>query len=114
MRETLDYAQRLNPTFAQFHLAKAFFDHQEWAELGNIEGSWMQSGAGINGLPYTPNGLARSTLYKAMLQAYLGFYVRPGKLTEILRTMKSKQDLMRNARGVWQIVRHLGEIRGTT
>ena len=107
LEETIQFACALNPTFAQFHQARAFFSHQEWQELGDIEEEWEETAASVNGLAYVPNNLSREELHRFLIKAYLSFYLRPRKVASLLRQMRSVADVKRYLLGGQQIAQQL-------
>ena len=104
--ETIDFACRLNPTYAQFHQARAFFEHNDWQELGTVSGSWEETSASLNGLAYVPNGFTQAQIVQWLLKAYWRFYVRPYKFGELTSTIRGWSDIKRLGKGVQQISSH--------
>lgn len=103
LRETIQFAVKLNPTYAQFHQARAFFDYKEWDELGETDKSWKEMASSINGPAYLPNGMSQKDIHKWLLKAYLRFYGSPRKMLELSRDLRSSDDLLRYVRGVKQL-----------
>ena len=95
IQQTIDFAQRLNPTYAQFHQARAFFDHEDWMALGTVSGSWQETSASLNGLAYVPNGFTQADIEQNLLKAYAGFYTRPSKIIELTSSIQRRADVHR-------------------
>jgi anaerobic magnesium-protoporphyrin IX monomethyl ester cyclase len=110
LRETIKFACKLNPTFAQFHQARAFFAHQEWQELGSVTEEWEESTSSVNGLAYIPNALTMKQLHMYLLKAYLRFYARPQQVYTLLRQIHSPADMKRYLQGGQQIVQHIRQL----
>ena len=106
IQRTLLFARELNPTFAQFHLARSFFDHEQWQDLGDVAEDWKVSDASVNGKAYIPKGFSQEELEKWLLKSYISFYLRPQKLLQLMLQLHSKEDIKRHLRGVYQIARH--------
>ena len=106
IQQTIDFAQRLNPTYAQFHQARAFFDHEDWMALGTVSGSWQETSASLNGLAYVPNGFTQADIEQNLLKAYAGFYTRPSKIIELTSSIQRRADVHRLWSGVRQIATH--------
>ena len=70
IEQTIRFSQKLNPTYAQFHQARAFFDHEDWKELGTVSGTWQETSASLNGLAYVPNGFTQGDIERHLLSAY--------------------------------------------
>ena len=102
-RQTIRFACELNPTYAQFHQARAFFEHKDWKELGTIERDWKEMASSINGQAYVPNGFNQKEIQKTILRAYLRFYGSPRKLVELSRDVRSRADIQRYMRGLGQL-----------
>lgn len=107
LRRTIAFACSLNPTYAQFHLARAFFAHEDWSIHGRVLGDWNVTNASVNGQAYIPHGFSEQSLQRWLLRSYALFYARPSKLLELSRVIRSPQDLRRYGRGVIQIAGHL-------
>jgi hypothetical protein len=93
--ETIRFAQQLNPTYAQFHQARAFFEHDDWQSLGTVSGSWEETSASLNGLAYVPNGFTQREIVGWLLKAYWRFYGNPKKIGELLSTIQGRSDVRR-------------------
>ena len=106
--ETIQFAKRLNPTYAQFHQARAFFEHDDWQALGKVSGSWEETSASLNGLAYIPNGFTQKEIVRWLLSAYVRFYVNPRKVGELLSTIRTMSDVQRLGKGVHQVSSHFG------
>ena len=106
---TLDFACSLQPTFAQFHLARAFFTHEDWLVNGTIHEEWDVTDASVNGKAYTPHGFDQKSLHRWLIRSYIQFYLRPKKLFALSKTIRHPSDLQRYLRGVYQISSHLWE-----
>lgn len=106
IQETIDFAIRLNPTYAQFHQARAFFEHADWMELGTVSGSWQETSASLNGLAYVPNGFTQSEIERHLLRAYRTFYGRSSKVLALSSTIRRPEDVQRLWAGVRQIASH--------
>ena len=104
--ETIQFAQRLNPTYAQFHQARAFFEHEDWQVLGTVSGSWEETSASLNGLAYVPNGFSQREIVIWLLKAYWRFYGNPQKVWELMSTVRQWSDVKRLGKGVQQISSH--------
>ena len=104
--ETIEFAKRLNPTYAQFHQARAFFEHEDWQSLGTVSGSWEETSASLNGLAYVPNGFTQTEIVQWLLKAYWQFYGRPQKVGELASTIRAWSDIKRLGKGVKQISSH--------
>lgn len=104
--ETIDFAKKLNPTYAQFHQARAFFEHSDWQELGTVSGSWEETSASLNGLAYIPNGFTQREIVQWLLRAYWSFYSRPAKVAELTGSVRQWSDVRRLLKGVHQISTH--------
>ena len=106
IQQTIEFATGLNPTYAQFHQARAFFEHDDWMSLGTVSGSWQETSASLNGLAYVPNGFTQSEIERYLLKAYGMFYGRPTKMIELTSGIQRKADVQRLWSGVRQIVTH--------
>ena len=106
--ETIQFAKKLNPTYAQFHQARAFFEHDDWQALGKVSGSWEETSASLNGLAYVPNGFTQRDIVRWLLNAYVRFYVNPRKVGELLSTIRGVSDVQRLGKGVHQVSSHFG------
>ena len=104
--ETIQFAKQLNPTYAQFHQARAFFEHDDWQELGTVSGSWEETSASLNGLAYVPNGFTQRDIVRWLLSAYVRFYANPRKVGELMSTIREWSDMKRLGKGVQQISSH--------
>ena len=104
--ETIQFAKNLNPTYAQFHQARAFFEHDDWQELGTVSGSWEETSASLNGLAYVPNGFTQRDIVRWLLSAYVHFYANPRKVGELMSTIREWSDMKRLGKGVQQISSH--------
>ena len=109
LQETIDFACQLNPTYAQFHQARDFFEHDEWKELGTIDQQWKEMASSINGQAYIPNGLSQEEIQKWIRKAYLSFYGSPLKMLELSNDVQGREDLKRYWVGIKQIA---GYFRG--
>jgi anaerobic magnesium-protoporphyrin IX monomethyl ester cyclase len=107
LQQTIHFACTLNPTFAQFHQARAFFAHPEWKELGRVMEDWEETSSSVNGLAYIPNGLTVEQLHWFLFKAYVRFYTRPQKIVSLLRQIQSPSDMKRYVLGGQQIAQHL-------
>ena len=107
INRTLSFAKKLNPTYAQFHLARSFFAHEEWISAGRIEEDWEVTDASVNGKAYIPHGFTQRSLSRYLLKSYLSFYLRPQKMVELFQTLENRNDVLRHLRGVQQIYRHI-------
>lgn len=103
LTQTINFACELNPTYAQFHQARAFFDYKEWKELGTIEENWKEMASSINGQAYLPKGMSQKELQRTILRAYLQFYRSPRKILELSRDLRSREDLRRYLKGIGQL-----------
>ena len=107
LRRTISFACSLNPTYAQFHLARSFFDHEEWSRHGRVLQDWNVTDASVNGQAYIPHGFSQKSLERWLLRSYAQFYGRPSKIWELSRVIRSPQDLRRYSKGVLQILGHV-------
>ena len=107
LKRTLRFARTLNPTYAQFHLARAFFDHEDWLRHGTIHEEWDVTDASVNGKAYTPHGFDQKSLHRWLMRSYLEFYLRPKKIAALAHTIQSPADIRRYLRGMYQISHHL-------
>jgi anaerobic magnesium-protoporphyrin IX monomethyl ester cyclase len=107
LHRTLQFARQLDPSFAQFHLARAFFDHEEWSSMGRTEEGWDVTAASVNGRAYTPDGFTQAGLQRWLLRAYLSFYARPSKLLQIAKGLDGQEDLRRTLSGMRQVGTHV-------
>jgi anaerobic magnesium-protoporphyrin IX monomethyl ester cyclase len=103
LKETIQFAVKLNPTYAQFHQARAFFAHKDWADLGQVDQNWKEMASSINGQAYLPNGMTQDDIQKILLRAYLRFYGSPKKMVELSRDLRTLDDLRRYVRGLKQL-----------
>ena len=103
LRQTIHFACELNPTYAQFHQARAFFEYKDWNELGTVDQNWKEMASSINGRAYLPNGMTQKEIQKMLLKAYLQFYSSPRKLRELSQDMRSRDDFRRYAKGLGQL-----------
>ena len=103
IRKTISLAKELNPTYAQFHLARAFFAHSDWSENGRVAEGWEVTSASVNGRAYVPHGFTASNLQRWLIRAYIEFYGRPSKVMELGTSMKTPGDWQRTLRGVYQL-----------
>lgn len=106
IQQTIQFAQKINPTYAQFHQARAFFAHEDWQRLGQWSGDWTETSASINGVAYIPNGFSQRDIEKQLLQAYLRFYMRPPKVFSFVKTVRHRSDIERYALGIKQLLHH--------
>lgn len=104
--ETIQFAKQLNPTYAQFHQARAFFEHDDWQELGTVSGSWEETSASLNGLAYVPHGFTQKDIVRWLLSAYVRFYANPRKVGELMSTIREWSDMKRLGKGVQQLSNH--------
>ena len=107
LRRTIAFACSLNPTYAQFHLARSFFDHEDWLKHGRVLDDWNVSNASVNGQAYIPHGFSEKSLQRWLLRSYAQFYGRPSKVFELSRIVRSSQDIRRYGRGIVQIAGYL-------
>jgi len=107
LNQTIDYACRLNPTYAQFHQARDFFSHRSWKELGTVDDNWKEMASSINGLAYIPNGMTQKELSRLLAKAYIKFYLSPSKLRLFRKELRSSQDLHRYWKGIKQMTRYV-------
>lgn len=110
LRESIAFSLRLNPTYAQYHLLRSFFEHDSWAEVGHIERNWNVSSASVNGYAYIPKDLTTRALQLGMLRAYGAFYLRPSKVKELLSDLKTPADWKRIGLGIKQVSQHLKQL----
>ncbi|MBM74193.1 MAG: hypothetical protein CMK59_02225 [Proteobacteria bacterium] len=110
LQKTLDLAKKIDPTYAQFHLARAFFEHEEWKEHGTVAEHWEVTSASVNGQAYCPTGLTERQLQRWLIRSYVGFYIRPQKLISLMKTLHSTEDILRVFRGVRQVSNHLSPL----
>jgi radical SAM superfamily enzyme YgiQ (UPF0313 family) len=107
LHQTLSFACSLNPTYAQFHLARAFFSHEDWLKHGRVHDEWEVTDASVNGQAYIPHGFTQKSLQRWLLRSYAQFYLRPSKLFQLCKTVQNRSDLTRYVQGVSQIVGHI-------
>jgi len=100
----------LNPTFAQYHLIRSFFMHEDWKEMGTVNDEWDVTSSSVNGYSYVPNELNANDLRLGMLKAYGRFYLRPTKIRELMGQLSTRQDWKRIGRGLNQLTQHLSHM----
>ena len=106
IRQSIRFVCQVNPTYAQFHQARAFFDDPEWKKWGTLAGSWTETSSSINGIAYLPNGFTQSQMERYLLRAYLRFYGRPHKILELGSKIRHRSDIKRFALGLKQLGTH--------
>lgn len=111
IRQTINFACSLNPTFAQFHPARIFFAHDDWKELGDFEQKWDETSSSINGISYIPKQLTKGGIYWYLLRSYLQFYGRPSKISQMVKQLDSKEDVQRYVLGLKQIIFHMRDLQ---
>lgn len=107
IKKTIHFSVELNPTFAQYHLIRSFFMHEDWKEMGTVNEEWDVTSSSVNGFAYIPNELNANDLRLGMLKAYGRFYLRPTKIRELMGQLSTRQDWKRIGRGLNQLTQHL-------
>ena len=105
--QTIGMAAKLNPTYAQFHLARSFFDHDRWLESGSVSDDWDVTAASVNGRAYIPDGFTAKSLERWLMFAYGAFYLRPSKLLRLGFEMRNSSDVKRTLQGGVQVFQHV-------
>ena len=100
-------ATKLDPTYAQFHLARAFFEREDWLAVGKVASDWDVTEASVNGQAYIPDGFSIQSLERWLLYAYGSFYLRPAKLMQLGMGLRNVADLKRTLRGGAQVFQHV-------
>lgn len=100
MRNTIDWAIELNPTFASFSTLAPDFGTKYYEEVMNDsknDGKFHYFPTDNSGKPMAINKLETLKLRnKMLLKAYLRFYFRPSKMTEHFFKFKNWQNLWLN------------------
>ena len=93
-RATLDLANRLNPTYASFHLVTTYPGTRLFHEKVGKEDSFSRNG----------RGLEQDALDPFLRRAYLSYYLRPSYLLSCLRR-RNIGVLRRQVRLFWSFLR---------
>lgn len=108
VERSMNLAIDLEPTYAQFHLARAIIDKQRWRDGGTVIGDWEIGEEGFNGQTYLPKGFGSYADLQALhRRAYLRFYGRPRYVVRRLRDLASWRDARRLASGGLLLLRQL-------
>jgi len=108
IEQTIEFALALDPTYAQFHLCRTYFDLPRWRRAGNVEADWEIGSESFKGHAYVPNAFSSSRELKAWQRtAYRRFYVRPRYLMQLARELRSLEDLRRIGAGGTMLLRQL-------
>lgn len=103
LRETIRFARKLNPTYAEFHVS-LITPNIQFHEIALREGTIPEDVfdrfmEGTLPFPrFTPRGLTPELLDKIDIQAHRRFYLRPGYILRRLRGIRSLRDLRNNLR----------------
>jgi radical SAM superfamily enzyme YgiQ (UPF0313 family) len=108
IEQTIRFATELQPTYAQFHLCRTYFDLPRWKEAGRIEADWEIGSESFKGRAYVPSAFSSSRELKAwQRKAYRRFYLRPEYLLRRARELGNVEDLRRFGSGGAMLVRQL-------
>ena len=112
--ETIQFAKRLNPLWAQFTLTTPYPGTPMFAQLDregkiknhdwenyNTWSGWKASAP----LPYVAEGRSVEELAELQKQALRQFYLRPGPALRFLGATRSLGDLKKYARGFWVLAK---------
>jgi radical SAM superfamily enzyme YgiQ (UPF0313 family) len=106
--QTIRFATELEPTYAQFHVCRTYFDLPRWRAAGRVEADWQIGSEGFKGHAYVPNAFSSSRELKAWQRtAYRRFYVRPKYLMRLARELANLDDLRRIGAGGAMLARQL-------
>jgi radical SAM superfamily enzyme YgiQ (UPF0313 family) len=99
IRETIDFAKDLNPTFAKFLILKPFPGTEVFEQLDErgliVERDYEKFGLYAKPIHRLP-GISPERLVQLQNQAYREFYLRPKKIAEQLARLKSLHRLKLN------------------
>jgi len=108
IERTIRFATELEPTYAQFHTCRTYFDLPRWREAGHVESDWEIGSESFKGHAYVPSAFSSSRELKAwQRKAYRRFYLRPEYLTRLARDLGNLEDLRRIGAGGAMLVRQL-------
>jgi radical SAM superfamily enzyme YgiQ (UPF0313 family) len=108
VESTIRFALELDPTYAQFHVCRAVYDHPRWLEAGRIQDEWEVGAESFNGRLYIPNAFESAKDLKSwQRRAYLRFYARPRYLARRVRELGSLEELRRLAAGGVMLLRQV-------
>ena len=104
IKQTIEFACEVDPTFAQFHPARSFSESTPWVEFGDFGNDWDETSSSINGRSFIPEGFDTNKLYYYLFLSYVKFYARPQKIKGMIGTIDSRSDIKRYLFGGMQIL----------
>ena len=108
IEQTIRFATALEPTYAQFHVCRTYFDLPRWKKAGRIETAWEIGSESFKGHAYVPEAFSSSRELKAWQRtAYRRFYLRPEYLMRLARDLGNLADLRRVGAGGVMLMRQL-------
>lgn len=100
LKETIDYAIKLNPSIANFSLViplpgtELFDDVERKGYLTNNMAEGSESGFYAGSFNYETPHLKQETIFKYQKIAYLKFNLRPKKIFELIKDMRTMNEFM--------------------
>jgi anaerobic magnesium-protoporphyrin IX monomethyl ester cyclase len=116
--KTVQFAIDINPTYAQFHVARstrATMENPRWLEAGRFKQHWEVIEGTFSGHAFVPNAFPDAkALFSKGRQAYRRFYLRPRYIWRLLTSMRDMADFIRLVRGAYVALREVLPINKRT